>query len=319
MMPFGKIPCLLLLILGSALPARAALSNAPHEDVHFLAEHLPESGMDARFLSLPGPGEPLAAGRWQTVVEAGYAATSAGFFDLEGPLVAAAGIYGLSERWGIEGLAFYDALKVSGGEGREVLRAPFAPGVPLDLPEYARFSNPRGDYLHWGIGAAAVRELSPAGSAKRWTLMAGLLWDRLEMDGFAADYRIEGGESAGVSGVLDHSLTADFWTPFVGLQQTRPWGPRFALVPRAVAGAPLPPRDFPGRITGPGFDRSSEDPGGNPGKIGDAFVGLGLGLRDRRTGLEVDLGGTLYFWGFEKLTHPGVDRALLIQLSWRGW
>ncbi|HEX2645210.1 MAG TPA: hypothetical protein VHU81_19585 [Thermoanaerobaculia bacterium] len=316
-MRYQAASLLLLLTFALSPAARAALSDAPHEDIHFLAEHLPESGQDARFLSLPWLGSPLTAGEWQQTVQIGYNDSSAGgFMTLSGPMAALSAGYGVSDRWGIEGLAFYDSMQVGGDRGREVLRGAGLRGVPLDLPEFADFSNPRGDYLHWGAGAALVRELSPAGAARHWSLTAGVLYDHLEMKDFQLDYRVTGGTSAGASGVLDHSGEADFLTPFLGLQQIRPLGTRFSLSPRAIAGAPLPPGDFDTRLTGPGFDLSTTRGDGHPGQIGDAFLGFGLGIQHLRSGLEVELGSMVWYPLFERATHQGVDRSYLVQLAW---
>lgn len=308
-----------LFLLALALPpaAQAGLSNPDPEDIHYLAEHLLESGQDARFLSLPWLGSPLEAGEWQQTVQLGYNDSGAGgFMTLRGPMVAASAGYGLSDRWGIEGLAFYDSMQVGGGHGREVLRGFSLRGVPLDLPEYADFSNPRGDYRHWGAGVALVRELSPAEAARHWSLTAGLLYSHLDIKDFQLDYRMATGASTGATGVLDHSSQADFLTPFLGIQQIRPLGTRFSLSPRAVAGIPLPPGDLDGRLTGPGFDVSTARGDGHPGQIGDAFLGLGLGIQHLRSGLEIDLGSMVWYPLFERATHQGLDRSYGVQLAW---
>ncbi|MFN7961702.1 MAG: hypothetical protein U0002_10555 [Thermoanaerobaculia bacterium] len=294
----------------------AALPNPPHEDVHFLAEHLPESAQDARFLALPWPAAPLDAGSWQFAVQLGYNRTEASFLTLDGPMLAASGVYGFSDRWGLELLGFYDSQQVGGGSGREVLSARFLRGVPPDLPEEAEFSNPQGDYLHWGAGALVVHELSPATARGRWSLSGGLLLSRLEITDYRFDYRLAGGVNAGARGTLDHSSQASFVVPLVGLQRIAPLGTGFTWAPRFVAGVPLPPGDFDGRLSGPGFDLSTARGQGKAGHIGDGFFGVGLGLLHRASGLELDLGATLYYPLFEKLTHPGVDQAYLAQLTW---
>lgn len=308
----------LLLLL--APTARAALQNPPHEDIHFRAEHLPEAAQDARYLTLPWLADRLEPGRWQTTVQLGGAHSEDSFLKIQGPMLAFAAGTGLGERWGIEGTAFYDTMSISGGSGSEVLHPTFLRNVPLDLPQRADFSNPRGDYRHWGIGGAFVRELGPLDAGpKRWTLKLGLLYDHLEIQGYRLDYKVPVGGDAFATGILDHSSQANFVTPYLGVQRTLPLGASWSLAPRFVAGAPLPPGDFDGRLTGPGFDLSSTRAGeGKPGKIGDAFAGFSAGLLHRRSGLEIDLGGTLFYPVLEKLSHPGVDRALLIQIAWHG-
>lgn len=307
------VPALFLLL--STVPAAAAIPNPDPEDIDYIAEHLPESGMDARFLALPWPAGRLEAGRWQTTVEAGYAETAASLLKLDGPLLAAAAAYPFRDGRAIEGMAFYDALTVSGGRAREVLNPTFA-RPPLDLPEHADFSNPRGDYLYYGAGIGLLWQV-PSGADRWWTFAAGALWTRLELDGFQVDYEVATGASAGARGILDHSSTNDYATPFVGLQLTRPLGERFSISPRAMAVAPLPKGDFTGRITGPGFDLGGAGATSGRGtNIGDPFVALGLEVLHRPTGLGIDLGGALYFAGAEGIVHKGVSRALSLQVTW---
>lgn len=320
MRPFG-VPAsrLLLLALLCAPPARAALPNPDPKDIDYILEHVPESGMDARYVGFPWPGRRLERGMWQTTLQAGYADTTASFLRLDGTLLSASATYAFRDRWGVAGLGFYDAMSVSGASGDRgrALLNPFFVHPPLDLPEFADFSNPRGDYRYWGAGAALVWGLTPSGVDRWWTFQAGLLWSHLELDGFAMDYTVATGQSTGASGVLDHSLSADYATPFFGLQWTRPWGKRFLLSPRALAVVPLPPADFSGRITGPGFDLSSDaSVGGRAGQIGDAFAGFGLEIQHRRTGLALDLGSALYFAAAESISHLGVSRAITLQLIW---
>jgi len=73
---------LISLILGAA-PAWAA-----SEDIHFIAEHLPEAGQDARYTSLPFLSERMEAGKWQQTFQVGYAQADAHFLRIDGPMVA---------------------------------------------------------------------------------------------------------------------------------------------------------------------------------------------------------------------------------------
>lgn len=305
-----------LLLLTVTTPVRAAIPNPDPEDIDYIAEHLPESGQDARFVALPWPAERFRRGDWQTTVEGGYADTAASFMTLDGPMIAASAAYSFRDGWALAGMGFYDSLKISGGRGREILNPTFA-RPPLDLPEQADFSNPRGDYLYTGAGASLLWNGSGA-AADRWlTFTAGVLWTRLELDGFQMDYQVATGQSAGARGVLDHSSTNDYATPFVGLQQTRLIGERFSIAPRILAAAPLPKGDFTGRITGPGFDLGGKDATSGRGtNIGDPFVALGLEILHRPSGLGVDLGGAAYFAGAEGIVHKGVSRALTLQIAW---
>ncbi|HUQ51823.1 MAG TPA: hypothetical protein VM692_06345, partial [Gammaproteobacteria bacterium] len=51
--------------------------------------------------------------------------------------------------------------------------------------------------------------------------------------------------------------------------------------------------------------------------IGDAFVVVGLALRHQPSGLEIDLGGPVYFPAAETASHHGVDGARVLHVAWR--
>ncbi len=298
-------------------PKTMAQDKVDRDDIEFITEHLPESVMDARFLSLPWEAGPLEAGHWQQTFTAGYVDTASSFLKQSGPLLAGSALYAVSDRWGWEVLGFYDAMAVSGGGDRKVLRARFHPAVPIVVPAETDFSAPRGDYRHFGVGFAVVRTLTRPEARRPWSLVGGVLWSHLSLEDYQVDYQVASGPSAGIRGVLDHSSSNDFFTPFVGLQQVRPLGRRFSLTPHAIVGVPLPAGDFDGRITGPGFDLSSDPKqGGRPGQIGDGFVGLGLDFEHVPSGLSIDLGASLVYLGGESLTHEGVDHAFLLTVAW---
>jgi hypothetical protein len=43
---------------------------------------------------------------------------------------------------------------------------------------------------------------------------------------------------------------------------------------------------------------------------------VSAGLVHLRSGLEIDLGSTLFYPIFEKVSHPGIDRAYTVQVAW---
>ena len=101
----NRFTLLLGLLALAPLPALAAIPNPDPEDIDYITEHLPESGMDARFLALPWPAGRLEAGTWQTTVEAGFAATAASLLKLDGPMLAASAAYSVRDGFAVEGLA----------------------------------------------------------------------------------------------------------------------------------------------------------------------------------------------------------------------
>src|SRR5882672_2863845 len=245
-----------------AWPACAAAADSGH-DIHYLAEHVPESGMDAHYQSLPWPAGPLTRGQWQTSLDVSHASTRTEFID------------------------FDSEMQISGGGGRAVLGAGFLPGVPLHVPELAEYPAARGTLRQFGIGAAAVRE-GRARSPSSAQVIVGVLLEQVDVSGFELDYRLLAGPDAGVTGILDHSSRAAFLTPFVGWQQTRPLSRRWDWSPRALFAMPVPAGDFDARLLGPGVDVSTRA-GGSPLKIGDGFATFGLALTHRPSGLEIDL------------------------------
>lgn len=302
-----------LLVCASALLAAPAARAAPEpteHDIHFLSEHVAESGMDAHYAALPWPAAQLERGEWRSSIDFSTASTSTEFIDLDGPMLAFGATKGVSSDRGYELLGFYSEMDVSGTSGRSLLEGYFLNDVPLDLPNQADFTAPRGTLQHLGAGAAYVRQ---RGSSQ---LTAGILLERVDVRGFEMDYRLAEGADAGATGVLDHSSAATFLTPLLGWQQTRAMTSHWTWSPRALLAFPLPPGDMDGRLTGPGFDLGTPEDG-TPDKIGDPFVALGLALAHLPSGLEIDLGGALLFSATEHVSHAGVDRAFVMHIAWR--
>jgi hypothetical protein len=298
--------------IAAALAAPPAFAADDEHTIHFAMEHVPESAMDAHYLSLPWPAESLERGEWRPSLDVSTARTRTGFIDLDGPTVAFAAARGVTRNSGYELLGFYSNADIAGSGGRAPLDPWFLDGVPLATPAAAEFTNARGTFRHYGVGAALVHE-RPTGRAQ---LIAGVLLERAEAAGFAVDYRLAAGASAGAAGVVDHSTRATFLTPFVGWQQTHALNPRWTWQPRALLACPLPPNDFRARVTGPGFDATTRRPGARL-EIGDPFVGMGLAFEHEPSGVSFDVGGALFFAAAEHVSHAGVDRALLLHVAWR--
>lgn len=288
----------------------------PEEDIHFLSEHAVESGMDAAYMSLPWPAGRLAPGTWRPSVDLATAQTTTDFMRLKGRVVSVSAAHGVSAHWGYQVLASYASMKISGDDGRAPLSSGFLGEVPLDLPQLADFSVPRGSQSHISAGAAAIHERRGTDSAYSSQLIAGLLLERVEITPFRMNYRLASGPDTGASGTLEYRSRASFVTPFVGWQQTRPLSSRWTWSPRAMLVLPLPSRDLDARLTGPGFDVST--PRESPAvPIGDGFFVLGLALRHQPSGLEIDLGGRLYYATGESASHPGVADARALHVAWR--
>lgn len=296
-----------------------ALSSRPaagsEYDIHFLSEHVPESAMDAHYMSLPWPAGRLEPGAWHPSVDFSFGSTRTELIDIDGPMIAFAVGRGMTHASGYEVLGFYSHMEVSGSGGLSSLSPFFLHDVPLDLPAAAKFTNPRGTFRHLGVGAARVHQRGrPSHSAQ---LIWGALLERATISNFQLDYRLVSGADAGATGLLDHSSSATYVSPFVGWQQTRTIGASWSWSPRALLIYPLPPGDFDARLTGPGFALAT--PGdGRPLEFGDPFIVLGLAFAHIPSGLELDLGGSLFFRAAEHVSHAGVERAVVLHLAWRG-
>ena len=293
-----------------ALVALPALAESDY-DIHYLSEHVPESGMDAHYQALPWPDVPLEQDRWVQSIHLSTAHTTTDFIDLDGPMVAFSATRGLAPGRGYELLAFYSTMDVSGGSGRVTLTPWRLNGVPLDLPQPADFSNPRGTYRHYGVGAAFVRDRGRAAQ-----IVAGLLLESVNAADYAVDYTLAAGADAGASGVIDYSHDATFVTPFVGWQRTNRLSQHWSWTPRAQFIYPLPHGDMHVHLTGRGFDVTTPRDG-DPIDIGDPYLAAALALSHAPSGFEIDLGSMLFFPLAERVSHPGVDRGLLVHVAWR--
>ena len=295
--------------------ARAAVAN-PGEDFEFVAEHLPESAMNLRYLTLPLAAPSLsegARGQWQIQAQIAWGSNGSRFVDLDGGLFSFGATRAVGERWGLQAVGFYDAMRFSGGTGRDLWNPQFRRGIPLDLPEFATFSNPRGDLRHFGAGGGLVWQ--PGGRNATWTF--GALFEQVELTDYTIEYRIETGRSAGVSGLIDHSATYRYVAPYVGYRHERRLGSNWILAPRVIGALPLPRRGFVGRVTGPGFDLSGDTGSAGHGlHIGDGYVGAGVIFEHARSGFGIDLGATLYQAGAEPVIDKGIDRSIVINLTW---
>lgn len=306
---------LVSLFLAAPTLAQAAITP-PKEDVHYLFEHLAEAAQDTRYFALPWPA--ATSEDWEPTVGVAAAKFGTTIAKMQGLLLTAGAARRLDERWSYELAGFYDQFDVGGSTSYQVLTAGPLQHVPLDIPERAEFSAPGGTVRHSGISAVFRRELQSENSAWHWAGTGGLLLERLQLADYQVHYRLLSGANAGTAGVLDYSGTHSYISPFVGIQAERILGSRWTVVPRAALGVPLPASKFDPRLTGPGFDLTPDSTGSGHGKIGDGYLMLGMGIRDRLSGVEFDLGSMLTYGPIERLTHDGVNHEIFISLTWRG-
>ena len=293
-----------------------ASSTPPTEDIHYIAEHLAEAAQDARYFAMPWPiGNYLDKG-WQPLVSVAGAQASAGFATAEGGLLTLGLSKALSDRWSLDIVAYYDRFTVSGTSTSNSLSPFSVNGIPLDLPETATFSNPRGEFKHTGVGAIMSHQLD-YGDAWRWDILSGLLLEELTLSHYQFDYQLTGGANKGDKGVLDHSGKNTLIYAVLGWQARKNLGTGYEMIPRLVLGLPLKNGDFKARITGQNFDLSTDSTGAAPHHIGDGFIYMGMTVRDVYSRFETDLGAILGYEAFEVISHEGIRSALVVSVTWR--
>lgn len=286
-------------------------------DIEYVAEHLPEAAMDNRYATLPIWGGSLTeAPRWQSTTQAAFATTDVGTLSLEGPMLAMGLQKQLADGWQLAGFGFYDALSFGSGREYRPLQTLFAPETPIDRPVDAVFSDLDGRTTHFGAGLVLRRkgEWHRLGDY-RW--LAGIQWERVALRDYALDYELLAGPQMGLTGRIDFDTDYDHVTPFVGLELPREFG-QWTSAFHVLLAYPMPRRGIVGHITGPDFDITGNTADAGYGKhFGDPSLTLGWNFTYRPAGLTFDVGTTLSQWFLEPLIHPGIDRNVLLSVTWQ--
>lgn len=293
-----------------------AATTPDKEDIHYLAEHLAEAAQDARYFAMPWPVGNYKDKEWKPLVSIAGASANAGFADATGGLFTFGMSRALTDNWALELVAYYDQFNVSGSHTSSTLSSFSVNGVPLDLPETAIFSSPRGVFTHTGAGFIISHALESA-KAWHWDVLGGMFYEELTLSHYQFDYQLTGGANAGATGVLDHSGSNKLIYGVLGLQARTRLNANYEMVPRIVLGLPFKNGDFNGRITGQNFDLSTQSTAASPHRIGDGFIYMGMTILDVHSHFEMDLGVTLGYETFEVLAHKGIQSALIASLTWR--
>jgi hypothetical protein len=293
-----------------------ATCRAEH-DLEFVAEHLPEVSMDNRYATLPlWGGSSKEASRWRVAAQGAFGAIEAGSLSLQGPMLSLALHRQLGETWQLTSFGFYDDLSFSAQHEYRPLQTLFAPQTPIERPVDAEFSDLDGRTTHFGAGLALRRDArSTMLGAYRW--LAGIQWERVALRDYSFGYEVLAGPEAGLTGHIDFDTHYDHFTPFAGLELPRDFG-QWTLGFHTLLAYPLPRRGVVGHITGPDFDITGDTAASGNGKhFGDPSVTLGLDLTYRPAGLTVDIGTLLSQWLLEPLIHDGIDRNVVLSVTWR--
>jgi hypothetical protein len=307
------IHCRRLAVATFALPAYG--SCWAEHDLAFVAEHLPEAAMDNRHATLPiWTGSSDKSPAWEATLQAAASLTKAGTISLEGPLLSVGLRRDLGERWELGMFGFYDDLAFTSGREFRPLQTLFAPQTPIERPADALFTNLDGRAKDFG-GGLYVARTSDARLLGRYRWVAGILWQRVELSDYRFDYTIVAGPQSGLSGQIDFDATYDYVAPFAGLEFPRDFG-RWTIALHGLLTYVLPPQAVVGHITGPGFDFAGDTASVGRKHFGKPSITLGLDFTYRPARLSIDLGTLLTQEWLEPVVHEGIDRNLVLSVSW---
>ena len=207
-------------------------------------------------------------------------------------------------------------MRFSGNGGSRPLVVRFAGSVPLDLPADAEFGGLSGSLTDFGAGFALGYDVA-SGVARDWRVTFGAQVQRLRLSNYSLPYRLSSGASAGATGEVDYSGNYDFVTGLVGASrrfERNSW----AFTPHLLVALPLPRRGVQGRIVGQNFEVTGDTADAGRGKhYGDPALTLGMELEYRPWRVSLDIGALITQPFMEPYLHNGLDRSLLLSLSFR--
>lgn len=303
-----------VVLLGALAWGLAGPARSEH-DIEFVAEHLPEVMMDNRYATLPvwdlGAGTENTAYQFQ----AAYSSSAAGDLSIAGPLLSMSASRPLSGKSQLGAFGFYDPLRLQTNLDRRPLQTLFAPETPIERPVDAEFTNLDGTATNFGAGLFWSRHVAD-GFLGEHSWVAGVLWQRVDLQDYRFDYVVTSGPQSGLRGQIDFDTHYDHFTPFIGLQVPRARAD-WLFTPHALFAFPSPRRGFQGHITGPGFDLSGDTASAGNGKhFGDPSVTLGFTLTYMPAHLSIDA-GTFFTQAFlEQKIHHGIESNWLLSVSW---
>jgi hypothetical protein len=180
----------------------------------------------------------------------------------------------------------------------------------------AVFSDLDGRATHFGAGLV-LRHSGEGRMLGEYRWLAGIQWERISLRDYSLDYELLAGPRAGLQGRIDFDNDYNHVTPFAGIELPRDHG-QWTFAFHALFAYPLPRRGVVGHIIGPDFDLTGDTADAGNGKhFGDPSVTLGWDLTYRPAGLTFDVGTLLSQWFLEPAIHRGIDRNVLLSVTWR--
>ena len=286
-----------------------AFSACADESTDYVAEHILESPMNARYLATSAtntdsPDHTLAT-------QPGYASFNAQQFGVRVAMLDFN--WKLTDtnesQWSL--FAFYDLLDLTGRDAPALIQASFADVSPLPASFNANISNVRGRAEHFGIGLFYTWR-RPASAD--W--QAGMIIESLRVSEFSM--RFDSTDTTPViSGKLDYAADYTAFTPIVAfnMQPDALFEGQYSGRGRLVGALPLPRVGFEGSLQSGSVQASgSTETAGNGTHIPDPFIGFSYVITHRTSGVSIDIGATVFTALFEPVIHKGISRPVYINI-----
>jgi len=294
-------------LLVAAMSASTLASAS--ESIDYVAEHLLEAPMDARYQTFPQA--PADLSRSETRLQLGYAHVDAGRLQNDVPLLGLQYFYPWQEKWSLLGGVFWDEYQIGGSHGRDEAAPLYGvtPGLPSSFA--VDITDISGSASHYGISLAANYRYD-----QRWNLQAGVALERLDVHRFRVSFTTVDLQN-NFAGQLNYDGAYNMLTPFCAAE----WKPNFASkyftsTLRTLFAFPLPRVGFKGGISGPDFNVSGDtDAAGHGSHIPDPFLGVGFTLEHKASGVRVDLGAPIYSRIYQPVVHKGIKNPLTLGVS----
>lgn len=278
------------------------------ESIGYVAEHLLEVPMDARFQAFPTAYKDTQNTNITSTVLSVKGAnlrSSMLGFQISRQLSTPEG-----KRWQLG--AFMDAIDFGGSTGHDVMRPQFGniPGFPGQFP--VSITKVSGRANQYGVFLARVLPLE-----SDRVLAIGAALQALDISEFDVQFETVAPNDKLLARV-SYAGNYRSMTPYATLSSLPVnRASRWYTAWHATLALPLPRQGFKGRLTGDYFDITGDtDSEGNGKHIPDIYIGWGYHLGYRPKNLSIDLGGMLYSAVLEPVAHKEIAPPIAISLTW---
>lgn len=280
--------------------------TANAEDLDYVAEHILESVMNARYSALPAPE--FDGTKNSQRIQAGYFNFTGGSLDTHGVLLAyqterpiqnskAALIYGF----------FFDIQNIGKSKDTTIAKLTDLSTNPKHLVD-ANIRSARGQGTHSGV---SISYLKPINEKLLWQVGASLNYFK------ASNYKVElttTSESPNFDATMDYSQSYNNISPFATLNWFHdPIKNRYVVSGRLIAIFPLPRKDFKRDEEHSSFNVYVD---GNDKHIPDPYAGFSYSIEDIKTHWKADIGTTIWTYFIEGQMHKGIENPIVFTFSY---